>query len=96
MPEPVKKTAFAAENAEQILEDAARDYINNPRGVRVEDDSLIVSSIYAWFTENFGGGVAGVLAHLRKYANPELILELNAVREFENAYGWTLNDASLN
>jgi hypothetical protein len=88
--------AFTADNTERMLEGAARDYINNPRGVRVEDDSLVVSSIYAWFTDDFGGGVAGVLAHLRKYANPELISELDAAQDLEDAYDWTLNDARPN
>jgi len=92
----LQKKAFTAANAERMLEDAARAYINDPRGVRVEDDSLVVSSIYAWFTDDFGGGVAGVLAHLRKYADSELKSKLDTEGELEDAYDWTLNDASPN
>ena len=32
------------------------------------EDGLVVSSIYSWFREDFGGDVAGVLAHLRRFA----------------------------
>ncbi len=64
--------AFTAETAEALLEAAARAYVNHPRGARVEAGELTVSSIYAWYREDFGGTEAGVIAHLKRYAAPEL------------------------
>ena len=90
------KTAFTAANAEQLLDIAARRFINDPRGVRQSDERVIVSSIYAWFTADFGGDVAGVIAHLKRYAEPEVATILDAAVDLEDAYDWTLNDALEN
>lgn len=85
--------AFTAENRETLLEQAARAYVNHPRGARVTGDGLVVSSIYVWFAEDFGGE-AGVLAHLRKYARPALRKKLAGVTEIaDHAYDWSLNGA---
>jgi hypothetical protein len=87
------REAFTAENAEALLEAGARAYVNHPRGVSLGDGRLVVSSLYVWFGEDFGGE-AGVLDHLRRYAAPELAARLAAVREIDDhAYDWSLNDA---
>ena len=92
----LRKNAFTAANAELLLEKSARAYINDRRGVRSVDERVVVSSIYAWFTDDFGGNVAGVIAHLKQYADPELAATLDAAVELEDDYDWTLNDAKLN
>ncbi len=85
--------AFTAENADRLLDKAARDFINT-RAVQVRDGRLIVSSIYAWFTEDFGGNEAGVLDHLRRYAAPPLTAELASFHKIDgDTYDWRLNDA---
>ncbi len=87
--------AFTAENAEALLEAAARAYVNHPRGARVENGALTVSSIYAWFREDFGNTEAGVIAHLKRYAGPELAKALETVTDIEDyEYDWALNDAA--
>jgi Protein of unknown function, DUF547 len=89
----LQPTAFTAENANRLMEQAARDFING-RGVQIIGDHLIVSSIYAWYTEDFGGSAAGVLAHLRHYAAPPLAAKLAGYRAIDgDSYDWSLNDA---
>jgi hypothetical protein len=84
--------AFTAENTEALLEAGARAYVNSPHGVRFEDGELIVSSIYDWFEEDFGGSEAGVLAHLRLYADPALRARLDGVEAIDgDDYDWSLN-----
>jgi hypothetical protein len=90
----LRPRAFTAANTPALLDVAARDFINNPRGVRVEGDKLIVSSIYIWFAEDFGGDQAGVIRHLKKFAGPALIEALDNVSEIEDAYDWSLNEAT--
>ena len=68
--------AYKAENTEALLEKGAREYVNNPRGVRMEGDRLRLSSIYDWFQADFGGSEAGELRHSRKYAAPDLASRL--------------------
>ncbi|MEQ8250699.1 MAG: DUF547 domain-containing protein [Oceanibaculum nanhaiense] len=86
--------AFTAANTERLMEAGAHAYVNHPRGVSLADGRLVISSIYDWFEADFGGGEAGVLAHLRRHAAPELAAALAARREIDDhRYDWTLNDA---
>ncbi len=77
------------------LDAAARAYINSPRGARFEGNRLVVSSIYKWFREDFGGTEKGVLAHLRRYARPDLKARLKDTRRISRyVYDWRLNDTA--
>jgi hypothetical protein len=71
---------------------AATAYINHPRGIRIENGKLIVSSIYKWFKEDFGTSDKNILAHIRTYASPELV---SALQDFDDIdkfkYSWKLN-----
>ncbi len=85
--------AFTAANTEALLEAGARAYVNHPRGVDfVDDDSMVISSIYDWFAEDFGNSEEGVIEHLTRFADEELAQRL---RNFEGAvdyqYDWNLN-----
>ena len=83
--------AYRADNLEQLLEQGATDYINHPRGAQVKNGKLEISSIYDWFKEDFGGNDAGVFAHLKRYARPELAAALDNFDSFDDDYDWTLN-----
>lgn len=86
--------AFTADNTEALLEQGARDYVNHSRGAVVAQGRLTVSSIYIWFQADFGGTDAGVLEHLRRFAEPVLRQELAGVEAIAgHAYDWRLNDA---
>ena len=90
----LQSQAFTAANAEALLETAARDFVNHPRGAQIEDGRLVVSSIYDWFEEDFGGNDRGVIAHLKTYADAELRAALSKVdRIGDDRYDWQLNDA---
>ncbi|MGP1397411.1 MAG: DUF547 domain-containing protein [Inquilinaceae bacterium] len=85
--------AFTSANAEPMLEAAARAFVNHPRGVTISDGRVRVSSIYHWFEEDFGGSDRGIVAHLMRYADPDLAAALRGrtmVRDL--GYDWRLND----
>ncbi len=86
-------TAFTAANTEQLLEEAARIYVNHPRGVDfVDEDFIVISSIYTWFVGDFGGGEETVIEHLSQYAEPQLAARLRDFNGFiEYEYDWALN-----
>ena len=88
------RRAVTAENAESVMEAAARAYINNPRGLTFDAKGrLILSKIYLWYREDFDRD-GGVLAHLRKYANADLRRRLaGKPRIHRYRYDWALNDA---
>tara|TARA_R110002110_G_scaffold415612_7_gene652392 strand:+ start:199890 stop:200747 length:858 start_codon:yes stop_codon:yes gene_type:complete len=87
-------TAYTADQVEAQLEANAIAYVNHPRGAELRGGALTVSNIYDWFQEDFGGSETGVLAHLRKYARPELARDLKLVSDIDSyAYDWSLNEA---
>ncbi|MEQ8665040.1 MAG: DUF547 domain-containing protein [Rhodospirillales bacterium] len=89
------REAFTAVNTDDLLTRAARAYVNHPRGARIENGELIVSSIYEWFQADFGGSDAGVIAHLREFAGDELATALEgATRIADDGYDWSLNDTA--
>ncbi|MFT7388749.1 MAG: hypothetical protein ACI8VC_002004 [Candidatus Endobugula sp.] len=86
--------AFTANNTEFLLEQAARNYINHPRAVMIAQQQVVLSTIYDWYQEDFGGTTEGVIAHIRRYAGDDLTMKLNGLRTpvFNYVYDWTLND----
>lgn len=89
----LQEKAFTPENMDILLVQAAHDYINHPRGVRVTERELIVSSIYDWFAGDFVNGNEAVLNHLRSYADEPLRTQLsrfNRISGYE--YDWSLNE----
>ncbi len=87
-------TAYNAKTMEASLTEAAREYINHPRGVSIEGGRLHVTKIYEWFVEDFGGNEKGVLDHIRHYANPKLAKMLAKFVAIDGyRYDWGLNDA---
>lgn len=84
--------AYAADRLEPMLEEAARGFINHPRGARVANGRLTVSSIFHWYADDFGGTDSAVIAYLRRYAEPPLAAVLAGVtRIAEHQYDWALN-----
>ncbi len=87
--------AFRSDRLDAMLERAARAYVNHPRGVSVRNGKLNVSSLYRWYQSDFGGSERAVIAHLIKYAEPELAERLKAFRKISGYdYDWALNDAT--
>ena len=67
-------------------------YINSRRGVRIDGDALVVSSIYDWFQADFGDSEKGVIAHLLRYAEDPLkktLEKATTIRGYD--YDWSLN-----
>ena len=90
----LSRTAYSAGNFDQLAEAGARAYVNSPRGVRVENGKLHVSSIYVWFKADFGESDAGVIAHVKQFAEPVLAARLETLSRIDDdGYDWSLNDA---
>ena len=86
-------TAFTADNAEELLEAGARAYVNHPRGVEfMDDDFIVISSIYKWYAADFGGTEKSVIEHLVKYADKALATRLRKFAwSVDYEYDWSLN-----
>jgi hypothetical protein len=85
--------AYTAQNINEMLDSAAREYINHPRGVSLKSGKLHVSSIYSWFKEDFGNSDEGVIKHLMQYSGDPLRKQLMNIKKISgDDYDWSLND----
>ncbi len=86
-PEP-----FRGETVEAVLDQAARDYLSDPRGLKIDMDRIIVSKIYDWFFEDFSKQDMRLLDHLTLYVDPALVDQVNRIGEVHGThYDWQLN-----
>lgn len=85
-------TAFTGKNSEALLDAAAQAYVNHRRGTRIDGGRLIVSKIYGWFADDFGGNAEAVIAHLKRYADESLAKALEGRTTIDDyEYDWGLN-----
>lgn len=88
----LRREAWERAGLDAALNDAARAYVNHPRGAKVVGGKLTVSSIYVWFKADFGGNDAGVIGHLKRYAGETLKQKLASVSAIAgHDYDWSLN-----
>lgn len=90
----LSETAFTAGNTEELLETGARSYVNDLRGVEfIDQDRIVISSIYDWYAPDYGGTEESVIDHLIQYADEPLAERLRAFRgSIDYAYDWNLNE----
>ena len=90
----LQPVAFTGDNTQALLEKAAGEFINHPRGVAIQNGRLQVSSIYIWFQEDFGRDAQELMEHWQKYANAKLA---DALEEYSGGlthdFDWRLNGA---
>jgi len=89
----VQPTAFTATNTEELLQTAAVEYLQHPRGLRASEDGLVLSSIFEWYKGDFGNTEQEVLATLSQYLSDEQrtkVTELSGKVSYD--YDWGLND----
>lgn len=83
----LSRDAFDAAGIEQQLDASARAFVYDPRHVKIEQRTVVLSSIFKWYAKDFGGDVLKWLARYR----PVLSQGRWTVRYA--AYDWTINEA---
>ncbi len=84
-------TAWTGKNKEPMLNRAAQRYTAQNKGVALVDDQLTLSSIYNWYSEDFGNREQ-LLNHLAQYAPAETTKELKDYKgDISYHYDWNLN-----
>ncbi len=88
-PEP-----YRADRIDDQLDAAGHRFVNHPRAVRLDGGKLLVSSIYHWFKDDFGGDDRSVIKHLSAYAAPPLAMLLQKRERIDgHTYDWAVNAA---
>jgi hypothetical protein len=83
---------YLASTLDRQLEAAARDFVNHPRGARVADSTLTLSSIFKWYGDDFGATAPARLAWIARYAKPDLAAQIvDWDGRIRYDYDWDLN-----
>lgn len=89
----LKSGLWDADTLDEDREQAAREFINSPRGVLVTEKGLQISEIYKWFKEDFGTSKENILAHIREHADEDLAKTIDeGARIVSYDYDWSLNE----
>lgn len=92
---PLRPEPYVGRTIERQLDEQARIFLASPHGLRLdrERNELLISSIFKWFPEDFGGE-KGALEFVARHAPPDVRDYLRA-GDFKLRYlyyDWTLND----
>jgi hypothetical protein len=88
-----------ADALEEQLNRAAKEYINHTRAISFEDNTIKLSSIFQWFSADFGQTQQDLLKHFMLYAQPDLKEKLiefsnNTSANYQFDYNWKLNESN--
>lgn len=84
--------AFTRSNLAAQLDTGAKHFINHPKGLHFDGNTLVLSSIFNWFVSDFGGNEQALLQVLHKHAEPDLQTQLQAYEgDIRYQYDWELN-----
>ena len=86
-------TAITKDNYEAMADTAAKNFINHPRAVTLDGNTLILTSLIDWYGSDFGNNIDEVIAYLNKYANASTKAKLKnyKLNRIKYKYDWNLN-----
>lgn len=85
-------TVFTAANTEQMLDELARRFIRQEKGMSWVDGRLTLSRIYEWYEQDFVDQ-EGVVLHLRQFASRKDARRLKKYTGIiQYQYDWGLNE----
>jgi hypothetical protein len=90
---PLRPEPYLGSTLDQQLDQSTRSFINNPNSYRFEGDTLYVSRIFEWFSEDFNGDVVGFYLKYAQDGLKEKLAEKKDVIQVKYLpYDWSLND----
>ncbi len=90
---PLRPEPYLADTLDRQLDDSTRSFINNASSYRLEGNTLYVSRIFKWFSEDFNEDPLGFYL---QYAEGDLKEKLTSQKDKIQVkylhYDWALND----
>ncbi len=83
--------AFTAENVESLLDQNTKEFLNHSRGVSFDNDKLVLSSIFKWYKNDFGGNLDTVKRFLIQYLDSSSASRVVRAGSVRYDYEWALN-----
>ena len=90
----LRNEAYLEETIDQQLADNSKDFFNRSQNLKVEDNTLYLSSILNWFGEDFGDSQSQQLKTIQPYfpEKAHTIASNQGTKVKFQKYDWTLND----
>ena len=88
----LSRKVYLSSTVEEQLRSAALTYVNSLRGVNVIEGKLIISKLFDWYEEDFGGTKQDVIFHLLQFAKEPLKSQLKHTNSIDSyIYNWHIN-----
>lgn len=87
----INPRAYTGDNVEQLIEQAALDFLQHPRAVDFDSNGLVLSRLFIWYKLDFGSNLTEIKNYLKKFQSPELAEKVEASRRVSYQYDWSLN-----
>jgi len=87
----LSKRVYSSVRLEEQLNTARNRFLSHPRGARIEGNRIILSSIFHWYADDFGGE-SGVRNYIQRFGPSELAAHASSSR-LKYDYNWRLNDS---
>lgn len=88
--------AFTSDNLEELLTLASLEFVGHPRALTIDGNTLYLSSIFDWYSEDFGKDTKAVLDKITEYSPTDITNQLKQFDgEIEYHYNWQLNAAEI-
>lgn len=82
-------TAYTANNVMELMDRAAKEFINNPEKNKISKNKLQISEIFKWYKDDFIANGGTIIDYLNKYS--EVKIQPNTSIDYIQ-YDWGLND----
>ena len=90
---PLRPEPYLAHTLDRQLDDSTRSFINDPNSYRLEGDTLYVSRIFKWFSEDFNEDALGFyLQYAEGDLKEQLVDRKDEMQVKYLHYDWSLND----
>jgi hypothetical protein len=87
----INPLAYTGDNVEELIDQAARDFLQQPRAVDFSDDELILSRLFYWYESDFGSNLTELKNYLKQYQSPDIVEKIEASKGVDYQYDWSLN-----
>ncbi|MGD1969245.1 MAG: DUF547 domain-containing protein, partial [Desulfobacterales bacterium] len=90
---PLRPEPYLAATLDQQMDDSTRSFINDANSYRLEGDTLYVSRIFKWFSEDFNEDALGFyLQYAEGDLKEKLTRQKDRIKVKYLHYDWSLND----
>jgi hypothetical protein len=90
----IQTKPFTGDWVDRMLDGAALDFINHPKGLKIQNGGVILSGVFENHPNEFGAGLYRNLLHIKNYAMPGLLDEIDIKIPVRYEFNWSLNDGT--